>query len=903
MDKRKRTKVGGGRGRNSVDNNHGGGVMNARGIDAMQFAASRVEEIKHLLKTITSSVRTRRVHQSLPRHMRRRATSHNVKRLPVRVRAMAQKEMDKIPKKEGKEKKDASKRRRSRRNRRRPPNLQKEYAKRAGSTKWLETHIWHAKRFKMESLWGWRVPLHSNEKSERMYHRSQRTACTIADMSFFSVFEICSSTREGMLGFMSKYLLRASAILLDTREHARVMVDPQNNREVIAPVSILCRPSLKSEDGGNVVVWISVHPAATSRCLELLERINKEDSVTWKDISKEICRFRLSGELSHELLHRCLRIAKREPTQVDLSTSSSSTTTVTTPPKIVTPTPSQPLAMNKDDSNVWESFAGLHSASMLMPSCTIILNVWDPRLISPSETKPVSGKEWKNTTTLLKDRIALTDAVAAFTTSQSISSLWDEKSREMITSSKLHQRVIDGRKSVNEVIGENVIPSDEDSIIPLILIQKEGAHRKSTQSSLFFGESGAGYGCGWDMLLPQAWARELWVALVYSGARAEGYRDSVATNREAGLFSYPVDFVGTSAERNFRIKTSEEQLQKHAMRPPAKRNNYATMGEMFPFGVVWEGIIDPQQTLADCAEKYKFEEKMKHLQELSPSETLSHKDIVTKKQVEKVKSSLMSHCILSSECSTRSLARVIYDSDTLGKVQHALVSGAGLPRDHPSISPRFLVPVEVVFVEKGTCDSRTELCIPVVTDIVCSIAPTNTPISFSSNVSLPPVSGGCQHVYRNVIGGLTSARFSFTQASPRGIGFMTLNGLWQCRNVSRAVLDKALESAKLHVGKLGDGKSEGDNEDDEMEMKRPKKTPSKKEKLRARRRMEKKERTTRKQLQKKTAVVLDLSGRLRNSNLGKSEMVVLAKHPDSRTYRCAIVRMVGTQLGQPWWCL
>jgi ribonuclease P/MRP protein subunit POP1 len=45
----------------------------------------------------------------------------------------------------------------SRRVRRRAKTILEEFGLRQRDKLWLETHIWHAKRMKMENLWGFRV--------------------------------------------------------------------------------------------------------------------------------------------------------------------------------------------------------------------------------------------------------------------------------------------------------------------------------------------------------------------------------------------------------------------------------------------------------------------------------------------------------------------------------------------------------------------------------------------------------------------------------------------------------------------------------------------------------------------------------------------------------------------------
>lgn len=60
-------------------------------IDVVDFAKARSEEIRMLKKDIEDAKYrgARRVFQTLPRAMRRRAASHNIKRLPTRLRNKA----------------------------------------------------------------------------------------------------------------------------------------------------------------------------------------------------------------------------------------------------------------------------------------------------------------------------------------------------------------------------------------------------------------------------------------------------------------------------------------------------------------------------------------------------------------------------------------------------------------------------------------------------------------------------------------------------------------------------------------------------------------------------------------------------------------------------------------------
>ena len=131
-------------------------------IDLVKYVSSRKNEID-LLKSesfLTKEDKRKSLFQMLPRHMRRRTMGYLRKRLPRRIRASATIQPPKT----------ASKRP-SRKYRRKPSNLLKEYERRkhANNNKmWLETHIWHAKRFHMsESLYEYRLPVNFHCKCRR----------------------------------------------------------------------------------------------------------------------------------------------------------------------------------------------------------------------------------------------------------------------------------------------------------------------------------------------------------------------------------------------------------------------------------------------------------------------------------------------------------------------------------------------------------------------------------------------------------------------------------------------------------------------------------------------------------------------------------------------------------------
>lgn len=64
-------------------------------VDSMNFARARVNEMNLISKELDQAKysSTRRTFQQLSRHMRRRAASYNIKRLPTRLRLRALEEV------------------------------------------------------------------------------------------------------------------------------------------------------------------------------------------------------------------------------------------------------------------------------------------------------------------------------------------------------------------------------------------------------------------------------------------------------------------------------------------------------------------------------------------------------------------------------------------------------------------------------------------------------------------------------------------------------------------------------------------------------------------------------------------------------------------------------------------
>eukprot|EP01126_Amoeba_proteus_P013096 TRINITY_DN15475_c0_g1_i2.p1 TRINITY_DN15475_c0_g1~~TRINITY_DN15475_c0_g1_i2.p1 ORF type:complete len:165 (-),score=45.17 TRINITY_DN15475_c0_g1_i2:95-589(-) len=133
-----------------------------RVVSVSKLFSARAREIKQLHDDVKNSGRNKRAFQLLPRHLRRRTMSHNPYRIPSRkLREKALREIasaGNVPQK---------KKRKYRKQKRRCNRLLRDYGKRQLDKKWLETHVWHAKRFHMFNLWGYRIARTACNKGKR----------------------------------------------------------------------------------------------------------------------------------------------------------------------------------------------------------------------------------------------------------------------------------------------------------------------------------------------------------------------------------------------------------------------------------------------------------------------------------------------------------------------------------------------------------------------------------------------------------------------------------------------------------------------------------------------------------------------------------------------------------------
>ncbi|KAG2145816.1 ribonucleases P/MRP protein subunit POP1-domain-containing protein [Suillus clintonianus] len=547
-------------------------------IDVERFTEARAYEIDAMqkaIKTAGESV-THRVWQTLPRHLRRRAASHDVRRVPLRLRDKARAEMVPVTRR-------ILKRGRSKQGKTKQVSRTESLLKRQRDKTWLETHIWHAKRMKMENMWGYRLAITPTEKSFRPSHRASVHGSILHDSSYHSLIELkgpenilrnvfdlcCDPQCTGMKRSMS-----GSRVLeTDLYKTGSYPFD------LIAPVTIMWRPlpvgsaptnassaessSKRRRKGKNNVpaatapqsstraVWVRSHPAVFD---DVFGSLQQSASLVLE-----------AEKQRHEDVYAEVEIADRRGSVNAF--------------EIMGPKASQVIKgalspVGDDDrqefKKFWSSLTDLQTTASLPRGIIIGMKVLDPRLKFP----PKNAKPRTN------DQHVVTPAMTFPAAILAQSEIWDEEKRSALKKPTYKKKDLDTRRSKNLVPGTPLNPIRQDDRIPLLLIQRSFESPSSTHGIH-----------GWTLVFPAGWGMPFLPSLIHTGTRVGGQRERSSQAFEAGTACFPRDFPCTEFYEKHWDERAIKEKAKWDRTPPAKRANHKKLGTRSPWRADWEVVL------------------------------------------------------------------------------------------------------------------------------------------------------------------------------------------------------------------------------------------------------------------------------------------------------------------------
>lgn len=169
----------------------------SRFIDTVKYGEARAREMKYFEEYVNKKhAGTRVVTQTLPKHMRRRAMSHNRILVPSRIRKIAKSGFTKTVKHP--KRYNPRKTARKRLMRARTDMLELfAYKHRHQDNVVLETHKFHAKRMKMTSRGKFRVAKKGFVKQLKTAYKWSLTNSFVMDKSFYNLKRLTFSSTDG----------------------------------------------------------------------------------------------------------------------------------------------------------------------------------------------------------------------------------------------------------------------------------------------------------------------------------------------------------------------------------------------------------------------------------------------------------------------------------------------------------------------------------------------------------------------------------------------------------------------------------------------------------------------------------------------------------------------------------
>ncbi|GAB1601016.1 ribonucleases P/MRP protein subunit POP1-like [Argonauta hians] len=800
-------------------------------LNVVWLVESRAQEITSLNHHVQTKTVNKMVLETLPKHMNRRAMAHDIRRWPRRLRHLVKKQYEN----------QGTKRLRrppSRKHRRRPSNLLAEYNRRKKKHVWLETHIWHAKRFLMTKKWGYHLAKRPTCKTNRRTYNSVMKYCLLQDVSFLCCIEITGPESEIVAGFSHLSSpatgpgVGARCYLNGCREGSTVLYKHnQYPHDAIGFVTFLWKPicsvhsSLTEESSSSSssntesedirYLWLWCHPSCYNQLWEELVKV-------FQNVIPAASEHKSSKDVTTEASQEASDIktsSEAKPNQTSQSSTSSTASqshssgaadkksgvflkslkdqlvrfrltgplTLKVLSKAINVSEIKIPSSDTTDTSWWHTY--FNSEDRLMLHQTKV-DLW--RSLGTAYVPAELPKHWILGMTVMDPRLRLPskkqravpslevhgdDQSIEITPELSMSPLWQQSIRTEVKTTKLSEH------QFNKMISENTLPGDHQhvqgtsSLIPLLLIQRPVI--QSTLQSCNSLNPLAGTGC--DIILPVGWGMVFWISLVYQGAQVGGLNEACQTSLEIGDLHFPFDFPDTEAGLKEISVIQTKKLEAYLRRPPSKRPNFERLGVPIPF----------------------------------------HTDYLSLVQDLNKNSDIQSFCVLRDRKKLIALSRSISSAkDTKLKISSLFVGD--------TFYKQTIVPVIIEMISKGVPGHNSMICVPRKEDLVNlkskksksfeeplhknkrtkTEKDDNKKIKTSRLCEAKLKDGTGQllelsKTSRKIIGFLTKGKYSFLKSSGVGIGFCSIVGLEDLlANSKNIVLVRNIQSLEYRYAKL-----------------------------------------------------------------------------------------------------
>lgn len=413
------------------------------------------------------------------------------------------------------------------------------------------------------------------DKGFRMSFRASAKGCLLQDVSFLICVEIRGSTTK-ILQVMDPLFPPE----LDQPHRQDLCLSGQVATRLVMyhpsayPFGAIGQVECVWNCDQSPSLWMWIHPSVFQETWQALLESSKAEKVSDLEyqcdngvkilsLKDKLCRFRLVGPLANQVLSGCLKVSEG-PTEVE---------------------------------EYWQRLKH-RSPGEAMNHQVIGMTVRDPRVLLPKKraTKiELEGEvlhlhfiSFYNFLDL--NHVGLATEVYPEAPSRiHHSKVWNESEREKVISTMLTTHEINQRRSKLLVPGSSLPLTEDESRIPILLIQQPGSDHRS-------------FGAGWDLVTPSGWGMAFFMNLSYQGGIAAGLQTMNHLALEKGNFTTSCQCLDSSYGQVFMEETKQvkesvhfryvgfacqasddEYISNHFSYPPDKRVNYFKLGSPSPF--------------------------------------------------------------------------------------------------------------------------------------------------------------------------------------------------------------------------------------------------------------------------------------------------------------------------------
>ncbi|KAI5951169.1 POP1 [Candida jiufengensis] len=540
-----------------IQNNDSSYSKKENKLNVPDFLSSRKYEINSLELSQLKSKQAlnSRCFQNLPRVMRRRAASHNVSRIPKRLRAKAIREMQgaslpakHVPKgrklyklmqkqrilkaasklkndghnlddilkngnvrkhiKEiGKELKKLDNEPNPKLNNSvgsielsvenelaSPPSLSVKYGKRQQKFAWIPTHIWHAKRFQMSKKYGFQIPYTPTQKCFKFMSRQNKHKAVCFDTSYSPIIIISPKEKDDKL--VKGGLLQLYDLIIDSSDKS--VLDGKNSYFGMIRLSNSVRDNkaLTYFDSTNCILLIQFQSLSNfeNQFNDFKENFGEDYNVT--DCRYALGSMEVSGPLGLRCLSKVLHLRDE----------------------------------SEEFKQTWATITSNKDSSLVPIGTTFSFNIYDPRLWNRPVDYPIKPTQ------------DIYDTIIYLNSSHKVDyevtkKLFSKQGR--LDSYKNQLSIKELGKIHNQ---KTTLDKVNHSNIPILLTKID-----STK---------------WKLICPWFWVLPIWIQLVkIPDIRPGGLKQIYQFNFENNQPSFPVDYPSTTEGYNYNNLVGEKAAE------------------------------------------------------------------------------------------------------------------------------------------------------------------------------------------------------------------------------------------------------------------------------------------------------------------------------------------------------